>query len=101
MPMEMAGVSLTRALKPVTLEKAMPHRVETVTTRGRCFSRKPRDRDQIDNDCDGNIDDGLEPTFYEDQDSDGFGNALQSIDARKPQVAMWQTTRPVTTATPA
>ena len=37
--------------------------------------------DQIDNDCDGAVDDGLQLTFYEDQDNDGFGNAIQSIEA--------------------
>jgi gliding motility-associated-like protein len=37
--------------------------------------------DGIDNNCDGQIDEGVESTFYEDADSDGFGNAAVSLQA--------------------
>ena len=30
--------------------------------------------DGIDNDCDGQIDEGVQTTYYQDVDSDGFGN---------------------------
>ena len=34
--------------------------------------------DGIDNDCDGNIDDGVLVSFFEDSDGDGFGNPIES-----------------------
>ena len=34
--------------------------------------------DGIDNDCDGNIDDGVWVSFFEDSDGDGFGNPIES-----------------------
>ena len=34
--------------------------------------------DGIDNDCDGNIDDGVLISFFEDTDGDGFGNPVES-----------------------
>lgn len=37
--------------------------------------------DGLDNNCDGNIDEGALLAFYEDSDEDGFGNALVSIQA--------------------
>ena len=37
--------------------------------------------DGIDNDCDGQIDEGLLTTFYADSDSDGFGNISSTIQA--------------------
>ena len=37
--------------------------------------------DDIDNNCDGQIDEGLLITFYEDVDGDGFGNTTMSVTA--------------------
>lgn len=37
--------------------------------------------DEIDNNCDGNIDEGVQTTFYADADGDGFGDDLTSIQA--------------------
>ena len=37
--------------------------------------------DSIDNNCDGQIDEGLLLTFYEDVDGDGFGNTTTSVTA--------------------
>ena len=37
--------------------------------------------DSIDNNCDGQIDEGLLITFYEDVDGDGFGNTTTSVTA--------------------
>ena len=37
--------------------------------------------DDIDNNCDGQIDEGLLITFYEDVDGDGFGNSTMSVTA--------------------
>lgn len=37
--------------------------------------------DGIDNDCDGQIDEGLLTTFYADSDSDGFGNISSTVQA--------------------
>jgi uncharacterized protein (TIGR03382 family) len=36
--------------------------------------------DGIDNNCDGNIDEGLLISFYEDKDSDGYGETLAVVD---------------------
>jgi hypothetical protein len=35
--------------------------------------------DGLDNDCDANVDDGVELTFYEDSDLDGFGDDLLGL----------------------
>ena len=35
--------------------------------------------DGIDNDCDGEIDEGVESTFYADSDGDGYGNANETV----------------------
>ncbi len=35
--------------------------------------------DDLDNDCDGDIDDGVLLTFYEDTDGDGYGDAASSV----------------------
>jgi hypothetical protein len=40
--------------------------------------------DGIDNDCDGEIDDGLVQTWYEDSDGDGFGDPDSAFDACDP-----------------
>ena len=37
--------------------------------------------DGIDNDCDGEMDEGVLLTFYADEDEDGYGNPDQSQDA--------------------
>ena len=37
--------------------------------------------DEIDNDCNGNIDEGVTTTYYFDKDSDGFGDSDQTIEA--------------------
>ncbi|MEL0457599.1 MopE-related protein, partial [Flavobacteriaceae bacterium SZ-1-7] len=37
--------------------------------------------DGIDNNCDGNIDEGVTTTFYADLDNDGYGDSSNSIDA--------------------
>ena len=37
--------------------------------------------DGTDNDCDGDVDEGLKTTYYLDDDGDGFGNADQRTDA--------------------
>jgi Tol biopolymer transport system component/DNA/RNA endonuclease G (NUC1)/methionine-rich copper-binding protein CopC len=37
--------------------------------------------DGVDNDCDGNIDEGVTTTFYQDLDGDGYGNAAVSQQA--------------------
>ncbi|MCP4259043.1 MAG: hypothetical protein GY774_16280, partial [Planctomycetes bacterium] len=37
--------------------------------------------DGVDNNCDGQIDEGLKTTFYEDSDNDGYGNPNSSLDA--------------------
>ncbi|MCX7769406.1 MAG: MopE-related protein [Flavobacteriales bacterium] len=38
----------------------------------------------VDDDCDGNIDDGVLLTFYEDADGDGYGNILVFVDGCTP-----------------
>lgn len=37
--------------------------------------------DEVDNNCDGSIDEGVTTTYYEDTDGDGFGHPTQSIEA--------------------
>ena len=37
--------------------------------------------DGVDNDCDDNIDEGVQTTFYADNDGDGFGDASNSVTA--------------------
>ncbi len=37
--------------------------------------------DDVDNNCDGQIDEGLKTTFYEDSDGDGYGNPGSPFDA--------------------
>ena len=37
--------------------------------------------DEADNDCDGEVDEGVELTFYTDADGDGFGDALSPVEA--------------------
>ena len=37
--------------------------------------------DEIDNNCDGNVDEGVTTTFYADADDDGYGDASSSVEA--------------------
>jgi len=37
--------------------------------------------DGVDNNCDGQIDEGVTSTFYQDNDNDGYGNWIVSVDA--------------------
>ena len=37
--------------------------------------------DEMDNNCDGAVDEGVTTTYYEDLDTDGFGNAAVSMEA--------------------
>ena len=53
--------------------------------------------DGVDNNCDGNIDEGVESIFYADTDGDGFGNPDSSISAcEAPNGLCRQTTRTAT-----
>jgi len=40
--------------------------------------------DEIDNDCDGEVDEGTDQTYYGDVDGDGYGDPEQTIDACAP-----------------
>ncbi len=37
--------------------------------------------DSVDNDCDGEIDEGVKTTFYQDSDNDGYGNPAVAVEA--------------------
>ncbi len=37
--------------------------------------------DEVDNDCDGDVDEGVTSTFYADRDGDGYGDAATSVEA--------------------
>jgi MYXO-CTERM domain-containing protein len=47
--------------------------------------------DGIDNDCDGDIDEGTQTTYYLDIDGDGYGESTQSIDACSPPTSSYVT----------
>ncbi|OUR93337.1 hypothetical protein A9Q87_05155 [Flavobacteriales bacterium 34_180_T64] len=48
-------------------------------TEASVFPGNPEVCDGLDNNCDGTVDEGVESTFYEDADGDGFGNPDMSI----------------------
>ena len=46
--------------------------------------------DEVDNNCDGNIDEGVQSTFYLDVDEDGFGSSAVTEEAVGPLMDMFQ-----------
>jgi len=40
--------------------------------------------DGLDNDCDGQVDEGVKTTYYRDEDGDGYGNPFNTVKACKP-----------------
>ena len=42
--------------------------------------------DGIDNNCDGQIDEGLDQTYYVDEDNDGFGDDAQTLNECNPTI---------------
>ncbi|MBM4369408.1 MAG: putative metal-binding motif-containing protein, partial [Deltaproteobacteria bacterium] len=50
-------------------------------TRDDAFPGNPETCDEIDNDCNGLVDDGVLLTWYEDRDADGHGNAAEVDEA--------------------
>ncbi|MFM9949911.1 MAG: MopE-related protein, partial [Saprospiraceae bacterium] len=72
-----SGTTLTQCLRPAGYKVA----AELTATTGDCNDNAAAINpaateicDGIDNDCDGQIDDGVLNTFYRDLDGDGFGN---------------------------
>jgi len=78
------GATLTQCLRPVNYYVA----TELAATSGDCNDNNAAINpaateicDGIDNNCDGNIDEGVLTTYYRDMDGDGFGNPAMTQQA--------------------
>jgi len=79
-----SGVTLTQCLRPAGYKVA----AELTATTGDCNDAEEDINpaaeevcDGIDNNCDGNIDEGVLTTYYRDMDGDGFGNPAMTQQA--------------------